>query len=283
MPPESHSGTYALGHSDRELARLERQGAIFASATEDVLRLAGLEPGMRVLDVGCGAGDVSLIAGGIVGPTGSVIGIDRVDAALATARRRAAAAGLGWLRFATADIDAFDPGEKFDAVIGRFILMHVPQPSAVIRHLAGHLLPGGIIAFMELDIKQTMALPDLPLLDKCLAWITATYESIGADPDMGSHLFGAFRSAGLIAELHGITRIEGGPDAVAYDFAAETIRSLLPYMEQFGVATAEEIGLDTLAERLRRDAVAGNNCIFLPRLVGAWARVPVTAGAPAAR
>jgi hypothetical protein len=89
---------------------------------------------------------------------------------------------------------------------------------------------------------------------------------------MGSKLYETFRKAGLQPNLVGISRIEGGPDAVAYDFAAETIRSLLPWMTEFGIATGEEVDIDTLAERLRAAAIAGDHCIFLPRIVGAWAR-----------
>lgn len=68
---------YVLGHSSAELQRLIDQSRFFGDLTAQVLRQAGLGRGMRVLDVGCGAGDVSFLAASIVGPTGEVIGIDR--------------------------------------------------------------------------------------------------------------------------------------------------------------------------------------------------------------
>jgi ubiquinone/menaquinone biosynthesis C-methylase UbiE len=275
MHSTSEGTGYVLGHSDRELARLERQGAIFAEATEDMLRRAGLAPGMRVLDVGCGAGDVALIAAKLVGRTGTVLGVDRVDAALHSARTRANIAGYDWLRFAAADITNMRDGEKYDAVTGRFILMHLGDPSAVVRSLARQLRPGGVIAFIEMDIDRAGAFPEMPLLTRCLNWITGTYKRGGFEPNMGSRLFATFRGAGLTPDLHGMTRIAGGPRAVGYDFAAETIRSLLPSMERLGVTTAAEVDVDTLAERLRAEAIAGDHCIFLPLLIGAWAHVPV--------
>ena len=67
---------YILGHAASELDRLIRQAAFFGDLTAHTLKLAGLGPGMRVLDVGCGAGDVSLLAASIVGPSGSVTGVD---------------------------------------------------------------------------------------------------------------------------------------------------------------------------------------------------------------
>jgi hypothetical protein len=88
---------------------------------------------------------------------------------------------------------------------------------------------------------------------------------------MGSQLYRTFRAAGFNPRLNGTTRIENGPDSVAYLFAAQTLASLLPAIEQFGIATADEIGIDTLADRLRAEAIAGDHCIFMPRLIGAWA------------
>jgi ubiquinone/menaquinone biosynthesis C-methylase UbiE len=263
---------YVLGHSEQELARLEKQSELFGRETRNVLIEAGLAPGMRVLDVGCGAGDVSLMAASIVGPTGSVLGIDRAPAALDLATARAARAGQNWVRFQEADIFSFDPSEKFDAAIGRFILMHVPDAVAVVKRLVQFLRPGGSIAFLELDIDQAGAVPPLPLLSQCIHWITATYRRVGVEPNMGSALYAAFRAAGLSPRLTATARIESGGESAAYGFAAQTIVSLIPAMEQHGIATAAEIGGDTLAARLRESAVAGDHCIFMPRLVGAWAQ-----------
>jgi SAM-dependent methyltransferase len=268
----AHTRTYVLGHSAGELARLERQAEIFAEPTDDILRRAGIGRGMRVLDIGCGVGDVSLAAARLVGPTGSVLGIDRSADALDAARRRAGASGADWLSFETADLHSLPAGEPFDAVIGRFILMYLTDPASSLRTLAGFLKPGGVLAFIELDVMQGGAIPELPLLSRCISWIVATYRQAGIEPNMGSKLYAAFRQAGLQPNLVGSSRIEGGPDAVAYDFAAQTVRSLLPWMTQFGIATSEEVDIDTLAQRLRAAALAGDHCIFLPRIVGAWAR-----------
>jgi SAM-dependent methyltransferase len=68
---------YILGHDRDELDRLIDQARFFGDLTEEVLRRAGVEPGMRVLDVGCGTGDVLFLATRLVGPTGAVLGVDR--------------------------------------------------------------------------------------------------------------------------------------------------------------------------------------------------------------
>jgi ubiquinone/menaquinone biosynthesis C-methylase UbiE len=269
--------SYVLGHSEQELARLERQGEIFGVETRDVLHRAGVKTGMRVLDVGCGVGDVSMIAAEKVGPTGAVIGIDNAATALATARARAQRAGYDWLDFQEADVYEFEPGESFDAVIGRFVLLHLPDPIAALRRLSRFLSDDAVVAFIEMDINQAAAIPDMPLLTRCVDWIVATYRRVGVEPNMGSKLYATFRSAGFTPRLTGTIRIESGPDSIAYQFAAQTLVSLLPAMEKHGIATATEIGIDTLAERLRAAATAGDHCILMPRLIGAWASKPTAA------
>jgi len=85
--------TYALGHSPAEIQRLKNQGAMLRPITERLLRNAGIEAGMRVLDLGCGAGDVSVLAAELVGPEGSVVGIDRSQEVLNVAKERAREGG----------------------------------------------------------------------------------------------------------------------------------------------------------------------------------------------
>ncbi len=267
------SRPYVLGHSEAELARLEHQAQIFGAETREILRRAGISPGMSVLDVGCGVGDVSMVAAELVGPTGRVLGIDNAGAALPPARARAARAGYDWLTFEQSDIYGYSTEETFDAITGRFILMHVRDAVAAVKAAKRFSKPHGTIAFIEMDLSESGAVPELPLLAQCVDWIVATYRKVGVEPNMGSMLYGAYRTAGLNPQLHGTCRIEHGPDAVAYDFAAQALRTLMPAIEAHGIATTAEVEPETIANRLRDAAVAGDHCIFLPRLVGAWATV----------
>lgn len=270
------SRRYALGYSESEFKRFELQGDFDRDLTEDVLRRAGIEPGMRVLDLGCGAGDVSLLAGELVGPKGLVVGIDRSAAAVEMAERRAIQAGqCYWVRFAVADLDAFVPDESFEAVIGRLILMYLPNPAATLRRLSTHLRAGSILAFQELSMPSAHSVPDVPRFRQCRSWILDTFERAGFEVDMGGKLFATFLAAGLPApRMIAAGRAEGGPQSPAYEYVAQTLCSLLPAMERAGVATAAEVGIDTLAERLRTEAVAHNACIVLPPFIAAWTRIP---------
>src|SRR5207249_1492185 len=87
--PVDETATYALGHSEQELERLNRQGALFEPFTRVLFEQAGISKGMRVLDVGCGSGDVALLAAEMVGSSGEVVAVDRSPAALEWSRRRA--------------------------------------------------------------------------------------------------------------------------------------------------------------------------------------------------
>lgn len=103
----THARGYPLGYPQGEFRRLEQRSELFADLTADLLRRAGIREGMRILDVGCGVGDVSLLAGRLVGSAGSVLGIDRSADAVKTAKRRAIAAGLHQITFAACELDAF--------------------------------------------------------------------------------------------------------------------------------------------------------------------------------
>lgn len=267
---------YALGYSEAEFRRLEMQGGFIRDLTENMLRQAGLKPAMRVLDLGCGVGDVSLLAAELVGPSGFVMGIDRSAEAIEVAKQRAAKANRHpWMQFKVADLDNFVPHETFDAVIGRLVLMYLPDPAVTLRRLATHLRPGGVLAFQEMSMPAARSIPEGPRFRQCKNWILDTFERADFEIDMGGKLFATFLAAGLPApQMIAAGRVEGGPQSQAYEYIAQTLNSLLPAMQREGVATAEEIGIDTVAHRLREEAVARNACIMLPPFVGAWTRMP---------
>jgi ubiquinone/menaquinone biosynthesis C-methylase UbiE len=144
-----------------------------ATMTERLLADAGLRAGMRVLDVGCGRGDVTFLAAGLVGATGQVVGMDRDAGALEQARERARQQGLSNVTFVEGDLHAI-PAEQgpFDAVVGRRVLMYQPDAVAAVRGLAKALKPGGLMVFQEHDATGgPVSLTPLPLHAKVREWI----------------------------------------------------------------------------------------------------------------
>jgi SAM-dependent methyltransferase len=266
---------YVLGHAAREQQRLIAQAVLYRPLTEQLLREAGLGPGMRVLDAGCGAGDVSFLAAELVGPEGAVVGIDRSVEVLATARGRAAALGLHQVSFLEGEVGTVEPEGAFDAVVGRAVLMYVADPVAVVRHLAGRLRPGGVVLFAEADVV-VRAWPPAPLYHRYWRWIVAALERSGAKQDMGLRLFTTFVAAGLPAPRVRMDGLVGtGGDWLGHRWIAESVRSLVPALERFGLATAEEVGIETLEARLRAELAASGGTVCPLVWCGAWTRLPI--------
>jgi ubiquinone/menaquinone biosynthesis C-methylase UbiE len=265
--------TYALGHSKRELDRLSVQAVMFEPFTRQLFREAGLAPGMRVLDVGSGSGDVAFLAAEEVGPHGEVIGVDVAQPAVAAATARAAARGHANVRFLQGDPAEMTFDRPFDAIVGRLVLLYYPYPVEALRKLAGHLRPGGVIAFQDFDFTGARSLPTAPTVERCLRWMIEAFQAAGTETQMGLKLYPAFVAAGLPAPTMRLdAAVGGGPVQTMYVVIAEVIRSLLPLIEKLGLATAAEVDVDTLADRIRDEVVAGGGVIVSPTLVGAWAR-----------
>lgn len=265
--------SYVLGHGSEEHRRLMLQSRFVGDLTEAVFARAGLAPGMRVLDIGCGAGDVSLLAAAFVGAGGSVLGVDQSPESVSLARERAKAAGLDNVRFEVARLEAFESKEPFDALVGRLVLLYLKDPAAVLRQLAGHVRAGGVIVFHEMEMATARCVPEVAIWSQCGRWIVEAFTRAGVETSMGSRLYPVFTQAGLSPpEMIVGGRAEGNPESPIFEWLAQTVRSLLPMIEKTGVATREEIGIDTLADRLRAATVEKGAVVHSPLFVGAWTR-----------
>ena len=177
---------YALGRTVGEYDRLIEQAQIMRPLTERMLHSAGARPGMHVLDVGCGVGDVSFLVSEIVGEQGSVVGVDVDEAALKVAEGRRAATGIGNVEFRAGNIALMAFDREFDAAVGRFVLMFIDDPTAVLRRLREALRPGGIVAFQEWvgDVRGvSSARAAAALLD--VGALRRDVRAIGRPPDHG--------------------------------------------------------------------------------------------------
>ncbi len=264
-----------LGSADWEMARLAALSEVYGPVTEAWLDSAGLRPGARVVDLGCGPGDVSLAAAGRVGPGGTVLGLDDAPRPLELARRRAEAAGLRNVSFAQADVTRWWPDEPVDAVLGRLILLHLPDPVAQVARLAGTVRPGGVVAFADVALSTRAAQPELPLLTAFNSWLLGTLARSGRPVDMALRLAAVFRDAGLPDPvLTAAAPLERGGEAVGWSIVAGDVASLLPAMERTGAATAEEVGPETFEQRLRAQAAEHDAVLVNPLVVGAVAHTP---------
>jgi ubiquinone/menaquinone biosynthesis C-methylase UbiE len=275
--PTPSADTYVLGHAPEAIQRLLKQGQLLSPFTRRAFEDAGISAGMNVLDLGCGPGDVSLLVAEMVGATGHVLGIDTNPDVLRLAQARAQEAGLAHVSFQAGDIRDLNPDQEFDAIVGRLILMYLPERAAILGRLARHLRPGGVLAFQEYDIPNDLSYvyPPSSLWQEALNWITQGFEQAGAEARMGMKIYGSFLQAGLPApQLRYEAIFAGGPESPIYEFAAEVVRAMLPMLVKFGIATAEEVDIETLEDRLRDEIVRREGVARTPAIVSAWVRKP---------
>lgn len=242
--------------------------------TSELLADAGIRAGMRVLDVGCGHGDVSRMAAKLVGPSGSVIGIDRSPEVLATARARVREHGLAQVELVEADLGRLGPEwGVFDAIVGRRVLMYQADVAAVLAGLVAVLRPGGVMVCEETDASMVPAgSTALPLHERVHAWIWETIRREGGDLRMGLALHGVLEAAGLVVEEVRAEAIVQTPRARRP--TAMIARYMIPRMLAQGVVTLEELDIESLDQRLASELAETNASFVGDLVVRAWARKP---------
>jgi ubiquinone/menaquinone biosynthesis C-methylase UbiE len=265
---------YVMGHDDRERRRLVLQASILNPLTQQLFGRAGISPGMNVLDIGCGVGDVSLIAARLVGRSGSVTSVDIDPAALVTLEARASMEGLKTIECAQGDIHQWKPRRKFDAVVGRHILIHSKDPLAVLRECATLLHPRGLAVFHEYDFSVVQrGWPATPLRDRVMVVFDRFFAQVTCS-NMGSRLFTLLSKAGFEPpECRTEYPISGGSDSVYYEWFTESLRSIQPRAIAMGIVAEGEFDLDTLEQRMREEVTAADSSIAAPAMIGAFARL----------
>jgi SAM-dependent methyltransferase len=269
---DSDSG-YHFGSeiTEDELTRIEARGAALAPATRMIFTEAGIRPGMRVLDLGCGPGDSTFLAADLVGPDGCVVGVDRSAEALARARLRAGRRGLAQVRFVEGDINDPAPGGPFDAVVERLVLMWVPDPAAPLRRQATVLRPGGLVVLIEMDFSTPRSLPAIPFMAQVTSWWVEAFARAGISA-VGPRLWTIVQEAGLRPlGMVGVQPHFGPGDPVGIATAVQTINVAAPLIVGAGLATAEEIGVETFEQRVKDEQQRNAVVLAPPMLLSAWA------------
>ena len=268
---------YVLGQSVHEYERLMLQGRLLRPYTEKFFRAAGVVPGMRVLDIGSGMGDVALLAADIVRTEKA-----RYLESTAMPRHWITRVGVqrskgcsSWVSFQAANLDEFETTDKFDALVGRYILLYQPDAAATIRHLLRYVNRGGIVVFHDIDFPDPHpSYPPCPLFDQAYALLGEAFRRAGAPPDFGRRLGKTFVDAGLaFPTIMGETVVGGGPGSYVYAWVANTLISVIPRLEALGLALPPGLPADhTLAERIEEEAVRLGSQILAPGQFGAWTR-----------
>ena len=254
---------YVLGHSEHELERLARQAKLVGPVTRALLVEAGISPGMRVLDIGTGRGDVALIAAELVGEEGSVVGVDLAPAAVAVARDRVATLSLRNVSFREGDPAVLEYDQPFDAVIGRYVLQFMPDPSATLRRLAVNVVSGGVVAFHEIDWTGYRSVPLVELWDRSCRLVIDAIAAGGMETQMGAKLPMVFAAAGLEPPMVRMSTVVGSAGTRSDDAVSRLV----------GLLTTLGLGDDGVEQELRAEIEARNSFVQSSSDVTAWSRL----------
>ena len=183
--------TYLQGHHDSVL-RSHRWRTAENSAG---YLLPHLQPGMRVLDVGCGPGTITRDLGALVGRKGEVLGVDSAAEVVAQAAEEC---DLPQVSFAVGDALHLDvPDGAYDVVHAHQVLQHLSDPVAALREMRRVTRPGGLVAVRDADYAAMTWHPAVPALDRWLEVYRAAARAHDAEPDAGRRLLGWAQAAGF--------------------------------------------------------------------------------------
>jgi SAM-dependent methyltransferase len=203
-----------------------------------------------------------------------VVALERDARTLARARARATEAELHNIDFVQTDIDEYTTAASFDALVGRYILQFLPDPTATLRALTQSLRSGGIVAFQEGSWTPFVALSKhLPLWSSAVALLHEHAARAGADLEMGPNLHRVFQDAGLPAPRMRL-EMELGYQPEFTRWVSDSLRSVLPQVKQFGLSHEALGDLETLQERLSEEVAQSRTVVPWLGLVAAWSRKP---------
>lgn len=189
---------YILATGERDSHRLKLLHQVYGPGTEAAMHRVGLGAGMRVLEVGCGSGNITCWVAEQVGPTGSVLGIDNSAAQVEQARSQATARGLTNIEFQVAD--AYKPSlpeASFDIAYCRLVLMHLTKPIDALRAMRSLVKPGGTVLCGEMDLACWLCDPQAEAMEQFFTLNEALGERRNENFRLGLSLHRLFREIGF--------------------------------------------------------------------------------------
>lgn len=265
------SNEYVIGGGRPGFDRLRVLSRVWGDTTDALLRTVGVGPGMRCLDVGCGAGDVSLLLAAMVGPSGTVVGSDNDAVQLDLVRAECERLAATNVELVHQDVSELEASGGYDVVYSRFLLEHVADPIEALRRMWGAVRPGGVLVAEDADFLADFCEPPNPGFD---FWEYAYQETLrrhGGDPLSGRRLHSRFREVGISdVEFNLVQHVYLGGEGKLMPYL--TIERTAPRIVSSGVATQAEVD----AALVQLAALANDTTIAMgsPRLFQCWARKP---------
>jgi SAM-dependent methyltransferase len=231
--------TYTLRLSEVELGRYRMMAEAARLAEADLWASAGVRPGARVADVGCGPGAALAVMAREVGPDGHVSGVDGDPEAVSHAQAAVDAQGLenADVRIGKADATGLEP-DTFDVAVMRHVLAHNGgAEQRIVDHLATLIRPGGAVYLVDVDLTGLRIRPTNPTIEEMASTYVEFHRRLGNDPQVGVVLAEMILAAGLEVETYRgwYTIMEAPPGVRPPSWAARHA------MVAQGVATADHV------------------------------------------
>jgi len=236
--------------------------------TQALLEQAGVSAGMRCIDVGCGGGAVTLEIARLVGPGGTVVGIDMDGVKLGLARQAAAERGLTNAEFRVGDVRDWDEPGGYDAVYSRFLLQHLSEPAGLIGRMWAAVRDGGVLVVEDADFDGFCCDPANESFELFLDAYRRVLARRGGDHAIGRRLYRYFLAAGipdpqvrLVQPVH-----QGEAKTLAWSTLEATADAILAE----GLATSDRV--TAALASLRRFTDDPGTLICGPRVFQLWSR-----------
>jgi 2-polyprenyl-3-methyl-5-hydroxy-6-metoxy-1,4-benzoquinol methylase len=259
------------GAAGRE--RLRVLAGIHRHSTLNLLRRAGIQPGMVCLDVGCGGGDVSVELARLVAPNGRVVAIDLDEVKIGIARGEAAAQQVSNVDFRVANLEECVLPDGFDVVHARIVLTHLRNPSEVLTKIRTALKPGGVVVVADTNFHGLFSYPESPAVRRYVELYSETLRRRNGDADIGLRL-PALLSASGFENIHVSVVQHAGLSGDTKLITPITLESIADAVVDEGVASRADV--ECLLVELYDFARDPTTLLSGPRIIETWASRPAT-------
>jgi SAM-dependent methyltransferase len=237
--------------------------------TAALFEQAGLSPGMRCIDLGCGGGQVTLEIARLVAPGGSVVGVDMDQIKLDLARRAAAERGLANVGFRQLNVRDWDEPGGYDAVYCRVLLQHLSEPVELLGRMWAAVRPGGVLIVEDADFDGWCCHPPNGGFDFFVRTYSQALQRSGGDPALGRKLYGGFLAAGIPGPQVSMVQpvwTEGEGKMLAWSTLEATAEAIMSH----GLASQDEV-VAALTD-LEHFTADPQTLISGPRIFQLWSR-----------
>ena len=232
--------------------------------TAELLARAGVRPGMRCVDLGCGGGEVTFEIARLVGAAGHVTGVDMDEVKLALGRESATQQGCSNVAFRVGNVTDWDEPAGYDLVYCRFLLQHLSRPVDLLRRMWAAVAPGGAIVVEDADFGGLFCHP----ANDGFAFYARIYPRVlplrGGDAAIGRKLYGYFLEAAIPdPNLRLVQRADVTGEAKTLSLS--TLEATADAIVDEGLASVDEVNTalaDLAAFTADRATVVGDPRVF---------------------